>query len=139
MRAVESKGTLASVRASNPRSDMGARKMGIVMVAVAVMVATLAAPALAGEADTALRPAATEPNTGQVVRPAADQVDRPPVTDEPVTDERPLVRDRCEANPRPDRCPDRPDQVNIRQLIWRLIKAGEWRMLFHLLNRLGII
>lgn len=118
---------------------MGARKTGIVMMAAAVLVATLAVPALAEGAgrgaEAAVRPAATEPNAGQAVRPAANQVVERPAA----TDERPLVRGRCEVDPRPERCPDRPDQVNIRQLIWRLIKAGEWRMLFHLLNRIGII
>lgn len=113
--------------------------MGIVMLVAAVMVASLAVPGLANTsepgADAGVRPATAEPNAGQVVRPATDQRVQPP----PATDVRPLVRDRCDVDPRPARCPDRVDQVNIRHLIWRLVKAGEWRMLFHLLNRLGII
>jgi hypothetical protein len=68
-------------------------------------------------------------------RPPVEVKDRPVV--EPRRTAEPTVRERCQLDPRPDRCPDRP--VNIRHLIWRLIKAGEWRQLFHLLIRLGII
>ncbi len=41
----------------------------------------------------------------------------------------------------PERCLDdeRPHDVNVRQLIWRLIKAQQWEKLWQLLHRLGVI
>ena len=74
-------------------------------------------------------------------RPSDRVTDRPVdrVTDRP-SDHRPL--DRCVVvadNPR--RCIDHAPEhdVNIRHLIWRLIKAQEWEKLFRLLHRLGLI
>lgn len=77
------------------------------------------------------------PQARPVDRPRERSVDR--VVDRPA-DHRPL--DRCIAvadNPR--RCvDDRPDHdINVRHLIWRLIKAQEWEKLFRLLHRLGLI
>lgn len=45
----------------------------------------------------------------------------------------------CAARPDYQRCQTESRDVSVRQLIWRLIKAGEWRQLFQLLHRLGII
>jgi hypothetical protein len=112
------------------------------VMAAAVMVTAIGAPALA-TATTRPHPVDNRPaeaatvqssDSTQVTTPGRPTVDRPPATDE-----RPTVRDRCAVDPQPRRCPDRPDDVNIRHLIWRLVKAGEWRKLFHLLHRLGII
>lgn len=76
------------------------------------------------------------------------------VADRPVdrvTDRaRDRLSDRCAEFDRlsdvccPDRSVDRitdrcPDHLNVRHLIWRLIKAQEWEKLFRLLHRLHIL
>ena len=80
------------------------------------------------------------------IRPVTDRAgDR--VTDRPSDRCRPADFDRrvcCPDRPvddRPDRCRDseRPLDVNLRQLIWRLIEAHEWEKLFQLLHRLHIL
>lgn len=119
---------------------MGVREKGTVIVVVVALLLPLALPAAASTTRTG---ATTTTGRGAVeqVEPVTDE--RPPVevSDRPVLETRrraePTVRERCQVDPQPDRCPDRP--VNIRHLIWRLIMAGEWRQLFHLLVRLGII
>ena len=118
---------------------MGVREKGTAIVVVVALLLPLALPAAA----STTRSATTTTGRGAVeqVEPATDE--RPPVEvkERALVETRrrvePTVRDRCQIDPRPDRCPDLP--VNIRHLIWRLIKAGEWRHLFHLLVRLGII
>jgi hypothetical protein len=123
---------------------MGARRRGTAIVVVVALTLPLALPA-----------AASTTRNGATATTAADKVEppevvvRPEVVVEPEVEvrerrvvdrpeperDRPTVRGRCEVDPHPDRC----GPVNIRQLIWRLIKAGEWRLLIHLLIRLGII
>ena len=53
------------------------------------------------------------------------------------------VRHRCLLTDNPRRClhhpNDRPHDLNVRQLIWRLIQAHEWQTLFRLLHWLGVI
>jgi hypothetical protein len=102
----------------------------------AILVTSLGVPALAADGERWAPSATTaeRPTDTTVTTPTRPTVDRPPASDQ-----RPTVRDRCAVDPQPRRCPDRPDEFNVRQLIWRLIKAGEWRKLFHLLHRLGII
>lgn len=78
-------------------------------------------------------------------RPSDRRTDR--VTDRPTDRCRPADFDRrvcCPDQPvddLPERCRDdeRPHDVNLRKLIWRLIEAHEWEKLFRLLHRLGII
>lgn len=67
--------------------------------------------------------------------------DRPEVDDE--RDKDGEVRHRCLLTDSPRRClhhpNDRPHDLNVRQLIWRLIQAHEWQTLFRLLHWLGVI
>ena len=80
------------------------------------------------------------------IRPVTDRA-RDRLTDRPSDRCRPADFDRrvcCPDRPvddRPDRCRDgeRPHDVNLRQLIWRLIEAHEWEKLFQLLHRLHIL
>lgn len=131
---------------------MGVREKGTAIVVVVALMLPLALPAAASTTRTG---ASTTTDRGAVeVEPVTDEIPPVEVNDRPVMETRlraevdrperdrpdshpPTVRERCQVDPQPDRCPDRP--VNIRHLIWRLIKAGEWRQLFHLLVRLGII
>lgn len=84
-------------------------------------------------------------------RPADQKVDR---VRERLTDRRPVLDrrsdridepevdgpiDRCRIVDNPRRCLDdeRPHDINVRHLIWRLIKAHEWEKLVRLLHWLG--
>ena len=86
------------------------------------------------------------PDRATDVRPVTDRA-RDRVTDRPTDRCRPADFDRrvcCPDRPvddRPERCRDdvRPHDVNLRQLIWRLIEAHEWEKLFQLLHRLHIL
>jgi hypothetical protein len=107
---------------------MGAGKRGTAIVVAVALTLPLALPAAAsttrnGVTTTTERSVVEKTEPPEVVRPE-------------------VVRPETEVRARPaiDR-PDRPDfdRRHIRHLIWRLIKAGEWRLLFHLLIRLGII
>ncbi len=117
-------------------------RRGIAVVVAALMMVFGALPGLAADRVTdervhieqTDRPAevdrATDRSTGQVTdrarpadRPADREVDRRCVD---------FVTDRSCID-------DRHPHVNIRQLIQRLIHAGEWEKLFRLLHRLGII
>jgi hypothetical protein len=97
------------------------RKQIAVMVLL-ISTLTLTAPAL-GSTTEVTRPATT-------VTTISDSS-----SDDANTQE---LRRFCAANPRHDRCVNQP-VVSVRQMIWRLINAGEWRQLFQLLHRLGII
>jgi hypothetical protein len=101
------------------------RKRIAVLVLVMSM-STLAAPAMASNAQPERQATAT-----------TQVAETRPVPDE--SEARPRLRRFCAANPDHERCQNRDGEVNVRQLIWRLINAGEWRQLFHLLHRLGII
>jgi hypothetical protein len=94
------------------------KRLSVVLLLTSVL--TFAAPALASTTERSTT------FTTVVERPGAN------------ADSAAELRRFCSANPEHDRCPS-PDVVNVRQMIWRLIKAGEWRHLFHLLQRLGII
>ncbi len=95
------------------------KQIAVMMVVVSLLI--LAAPALASTTERAPTTVTTV-----VERPAYD------------ADGAQELRRFCAANPEHDRCVN-PEVVNLRQMIWRLIKAGEWRQLFQLLQRLGII
>ena len=95
------------------------RKQIAVMVLL-ISTLTMAAPALG--------------STTEVTRPATTTISDTSVDDASAQD----LRRFCAANPGHDRCDNQP-VVNVRQMIWRLIIAGEWRQLFQLLHRLGII
>lgn len=99
------------------------RKKIAVMVMVMSLL-TVAAPAMASNT----RPERQATTTTQVVetRPVEGESEA-------------RLRRFCAANPDHERCQRQDGEVNARHLIWRLVKAGEWRQLFHLLNRLGII
>lgn len=136
-------------------------RLSVATLAMA-MVATMPLAALATERDTVR----DHTKVDQVEDRVSDvPVERPPdrVVDQrdervqdratdvrPVTDQRPdgqidrevdRITDRC--HPRivdnVRRClhDDRPHDLNIRHLIWRLIKAHEWQKLFRLLHWLG--
>ena len=116
--------------------------------------------AITDEAPPAVTPVTDHGNTDAERDRVRDQdrtriderpVDRPTVEPERERD-RHRVRDaRCSDEVTDARCcPDRvvdtarcrdaePPEVNIRKLIWRLIFAQEWRKLFQVLHRLGII
>lgn len=94
------------------------KRIAVVLVLTSLL--TMAAPALASTTERSTTV------TTVVERPAVD------------ADGAQELRRFCAANPGHDRCPN-PEVVNVRQMIWRLIKAGEWRQLFQLLQRLGII
>jgi hypothetical protein len=94
------------------------KRIAVVLLLTSVL--TMAAPALASTTERSTTV------TTVVERPAGD------------ADSTPELRRFCSANPEHDRCPS-TEAVNVRQMIWRLIKAGEWRQLFQLLHRLGII
>jgi hypothetical protein len=119
--------------------------------------------AINGEAPPAVTPDRDYGNIDAERDRLRDQ-DRTGVTDRvgtptEVEPERDRVRTRSEVRcvdavtDRPGCCPDRPvdfrvpewcrdhepPEINIRQLVWRLIHAGEWEMLFRLLHRLHII
>jgi len=124
---------------------MGARKKGTAIVVVVALMLPIALPVAAsttrtGATTTTGRGAVEQTEPATDLRPPVDVVERP-VVDAPdrihPDRQRPTIHERCQLDPRPADCPDRP--VSIRHLIWRLIKAGEWRLLFHLLIRLGII
>lgn len=97
------------------------RKQIAVMVLL-ISTLTMAAPGLAS---------ATE-----VTRPASTVTTIPDRTEDVANAQE--LRRFCASNPRHERCIDQP-VVSVRQMIWRLIMAGEWRQLFQLLQRLGII
>ena len=97
------------------------RKQIAVMVLL-ISTLTMAAPAL-GSTTEVTRPATTATTISDNSADGADTQE---------------LRRFCAANPRRDRCVNQP-VVNVRQMIWRLINAGEWRQLFQLLHRLGII
>ncbi len=81
-------------------------------------------------------------------RPTDKPIDRPTdrciqrLIDWPCVDDRPTEppTDRClTATDHPRRCVDdhRPHDLNVRQLIWRLINAHEWEKLIRLFHWLG--
>lgn len=92
----------------------------IAVLLVLTSLLTLAAPTLAS---------ATERSTT-----VTTVIERPAVDPDSAAE----LRRFCAANPDHYRCPA-SEVVNVRQMIWRLINAGEWRQLFQLLQRLGII
>ena len=94
------------------------KRIAVVLMLTSLL--TMAAPALASTTERSTTV------TTVVERPAVD------------ADRAQELRRFCAAHPDHDRCPN-PEVVNVRQMIWRLIKAGEWRQLFQLLQRLGII
>ena len=98
------------------------RKQVAVMVLL-ISTLTMAAPALASTTEVT-RPGSTVTTT--ILDRSEDDANAQE------------LRRFCAANPRNDRCVNQ-QVVNVRQMIWRLIMAGEWRQLFQLLQRLGII
>lgn len=93
-------------------------------------------------------PPSERPSNRLPDKPADRPTDRPTdrciqsLTDRRCVDDKPSDRpvDRCLADAdHPRRCVDdhRPHDINIRQLIWRLIKAHEWEKLVRLLHWLG--
>lgn len=119
-----------------------ARNLVAALVALAVL-AVIPLSAMAEEARSdSDRPVDTiqpveRPQPSDEVKPS----DRP--SDKPIreVDEADKVRHRCLLTDNPRRClhDDRPHDFDVRKLIWRLIKAGEWKKLFRLLHWLGLI
>ena len=107
----------------------------VIQLVMIVALLTTAAPALA---DEAVRDAPVRDTTPETVvdEPASDVAD----DDSDAEVDRPI--DRCRVSDVvTDRCHhvDRPDDINYRALIIRLIKAHEWQKLLRLLHFLGVI
>ena len=131
------------------------------MVTVALtpaLIAALSGSALAADGevtDVAVRDDVTDRATDEVIDLPTDVVtDRP--TDTPNDRCRQKLVDRRCVSDRPtdrpvDRCPlttdhprpciddHRPNDLNYRKLIWRLIHAHEWEKLVRLLHALGLL
>ena len=145
---------------------MQTRNRMVTVALTAALIAALPGSALAADGevtDVAVRDNVTDRPTDEVIdRPTDVVTDRPTdvVTDRPTdtpndrcrqklvdrrcVSDRPTDRpvDRClltADHPRPCIDDHRPDDLNYRKLIWRLIHAHEWEKLVRLLHALGLL